>query len=237
MQPVSKKSLSEIYRSVQRNGWSFARDSLVYRQILAHKAELQRFAASWQGMPVDRYLRDKGRYRQRRYSVLENTGYGWELLAPEPHFQSSSYNRLHGGFSRHYYPVTIPTLNSRAFKNLLDWNLGLLHLSKHHAWRVQAHQFRITSVNTEPGKPTPEGQHQDGADFVFIMLLARENIEGGETTLLRNNEIVAEFTMEECGDAVLLDDQQLQHKVSPITLIDPSKPAWRDVLVLTFHAL
>ena len=47
-------------------------------------------------------------------------------------------------------------------------------------WYVEAHQFRIDTTDGI-GRPTPEGAHRDGVDFVAVVLVAREGIKGGET--------------------------------------------------------
>ena len=33
------------------------------------------------------------------------------------------------------------------------------------------------------GKPTPEGVHRDGVDFVIVVMIKRVNIDSGATTI------------------------------------------------------
>ena len=35
------------------------------------------------------------------------------------------------------------------------------------AWYVDVHQYRIEALGEDVGKPTPEGIHRDGADWVL----------------------------------------------------------------------
>jgi hypothetical protein len=40
----------------------------------------------------------------------------------------------------------------------------------------RGHQFRIEARPGEQGKPTPEGMHRDGVDYVLVLLVDRRNI-------------------------------------------------------------
>ncbi len=88
----------------------------------------------------------------------------------------------------------------------------------------------------EAGNPSPEGIHRDGADFILIMVLKRENITGGVNHIYDDaKRLLFGSVLTEAGDAILIDDQSVWHGVSEIYPIDVNKPAYRDVLVLTFH--
>ena len=43
------------------------------------------------------------------------------------------------------------------------------------------------------------------------------------------------FTLAPPFDAALVDDARVLHGVTPVTPHDPGRPAWRDVLVVTFR--
>ena len=43
-------------------------------------------------------------------------------------------------------------------------------------WYVEAHQFRIDTTDGI-GRPTPEGAHRDGVDFVAVILIQRTGIK------------------------------------------------------------
>jgi hypothetical protein len=46
---------------------------------------------------------------------------------------------------------------------------------------------------------------------------------------------VGSFTLTEPMDAALVDDDRVFHGVTPLGRLDPAKPAYRDVLVVTFR--
>ena len=104
------------------------------------------------------------------------------------------------------------------------------------AWHVELHQFRIEAQPGQAGLPTPEGMHRDGVDWVLVLLVRRENVASGETSihdLLRRP--LGSFTLTEPLDAALVDDSRVYHGVTPVTPQDPARPAYRDVLVVTFR--
>jgi len=84
--------------------------------------------------------------------------------------------------------------------------------------------------------PTPEGLHRDGVDWVLVLLVARENIAEGVTTIYGTNKnALGNFTLTAPLDAALVDDSRVYHGVTAVEPIDPTKPAYRDVLVVTFR--
>lgn len=99
------------------------------------------------------------------------------------------------------------------------------------------HQFRIEPAKGEIGKPTPEGMHRDGVDWVFVGLIARTGVAGGVTGIGdAEGRALGAFTLTQPLDAVFLDDRRVRHGVTPIEVVAPERPAYRDVLVLTFRA-
>ncbi|WP_020559312.1 2OG-Fe dioxygenase family protein [Thiofilum flexile] len=208
------------------------------RQLVQFSANAyQRFVKSWRQLCIDPFLRDGGSYRLRRYSVFQWSGGRLTLLPHEPHYQSSHYNKVHGGFNRHFRPWLATTVSNVAFKRIVQWcieQFGARALQQ--TWRIQAHQFRILAQAHEAGKPTPEGVHKDGADYILVMLLDRHNIVGGESQLFDNAmQPLEQATLSQRGDLLLINDAKVYHGVTEIEPQDNTVPAWRDVLVLTFH--
>jgi hypothetical protein len=104
------------------------------------------------------------------------------------------------------------------------------------ALHVEIHQFRIEAKPGEAGQPTPEGMHRDGVDWVLVLMVRRENVASGETTIydLRQRPL-GSFTLTAPLDAAWVDDGRVFHGVTAVTPIDPQLPAYRDVLVVTFR--
>lgn len=196
----------------------------------------KRFRDSWGGLLLDPYLRDGGDYRYRRYSVFHWQYNALTVLPHEPHYQSSHYNRVHGGFNRHFRGWLPTTLANPVLKEVIGWAVQQFSRNPAELWRIQAHQFRIIARPDQPGKPTPEGIHKDGAEYILIMMMDRHNVDGGESRIYDNTmRPLAEGTLAQAGDLVLVNDHAVYHGVTAISPADPTQPAWRDVLVLTFH--
>ncbi|MEH6457131.1 MAG: 2OG-Fe dioxygenase family protein [Cocleimonas sp.] len=197
----------------------------------------QQFYQSWEDLPADDFLSDGGHYRFRRYSV-----FNWimndelVLLPHEPHFQSTYRNNMNGGIDRNFEPFKQSTIENPVLKSFIQLIAPQFSFNNEKSWRIQAHQFRIVANAEEAGNPSPEGIHRDGADFILIMVLKRENISGGVNHIYDDaKRLLFGSVLTEAGDALLIDDQSVWHGVSEVYPVDINKPAYRDVLVLTFH--
>jgi hypothetical protein len=195
------------------------------------------FAESWNDLGADTYMADGGRYRKRRHAVFSVTGDGIVRQAAQPHYQSRDYNTLNGGIERWFEPVAEAVSSGATLTTVLAFCRGLFGmLSPALAWHVEVHQFRIEAGRGKAGRPTPEGMHRDGVDYVLVLLVNRTNIVSGVTSVhdLAGQELGA-FTLTEPLDAALVDDARVMHGVTPVEPLDPSAPGYRDVLVVTFR--
>ena len=197
------------------------------------------FAASWEGMGQDTYMADGGRYRRRRHAVFEAHASGGIVRMPDqPHYQTTEYNTLNGGVARWFEPTSAETAESAPMQTILAATHALFGgLRPRVDWHVETHQFRIEARSGEAGQPTPEGLHRDGVDFVLVLLIARQNIASGMTTIHGLDRVeLGHFTLTEPLDAALVDDRRVFHGVTAVRPLDPALPAHRDVLVVTFRA-
>jgi hypothetical protein len=198
-----------------------------------------RLSAAWDRLTPDAHLRDGGSYRQRRHScfVQDLTQHGLTQVAHRAHWQPTDYNALHGGYERLFEPVEPALAQSAAWTTLLS-NLGSLFARVKPAaqWFIEAHQFRIDTSNGV-GRPTPEGAHRDGVDFVVVMLVNRRGVKGGETRVFdANGPHGMRFLMQQPLTALLLDDERVIHETTPIQPADgEAAGGYRDTLVLTYR--
>ncbi len=205
-------------------------------ETLLDSAPLQ---ATWERLPPDLYLKDSGRYRFRRHaSARVVPSMGTTQLAPHrPHWQPTTYNALHGGIRRWFEPIEVAAWSHPAMQRVmveLGRVFGQVSQPAVDEWFVEAHQFRIDARH-EVGKPTPEGAHRDGVDFVAVVLLERAGVAGGQTVVrsadgapLLQTQLDAPWT------ALLMDDRRVNHETTPIVGVAPI--AHRDTLVLTYRA-
>lgn len=203
--------------------------------------EWQALTDSWNRLPPDAHLKDGGHYRRRRHAcfIQDFPSGALSQTAHRAHWQPTDYNALHGGFERWFDPVEPAVAQAPAWLELLA-SLGRLfaRVKPVPHWFVEAHQFRIDTLGGV-GRPTPEGAHRDGVDFVVVLMVGRRGVKGGETRVFdAHGPNGVRFLMQEPLTALLLDDERVIHETTPIFPADgPNQPSGvRDTLVLTYRA-
>jgi hypothetical protein len=197
---------------------------------------LEALRDSWERLPRDTYLRGGGDYRARRHSCFVQTPGGSLAAVPHrAHWQPTDYNALHGGLVRWFEPIEPAVLAAPAWARLLE-AIGEVFAALRPVprWFIEAHQFRI-DTSKGIGRPTPEGAHRDGVDFVAVILVGRRHIIGGETRVFgARGPAGVRFTLQEPWSMLLMDDARVIHETTPIQA-DGAAGA-RDTLVLTYRA-
>ncbi|HLO93417.1 MAG TPA: 2OG-Fe dioxygenase family protein [Burkholderiaceae bacterium] len=194
--------------------------------------DLQALTPFWEDLPPDTFLRDGGRYRFRRHGSFVVEGSHLSQQPHRAHWQPLDYNALHGGLERWFEPV------QPALAALPAWQALLLRLARAadalkgaQPWFIETHQFRIDTTDGI-GRPTPEGAHRDGVDFVAVFLVSRTGIKGGESRVFEANGPRGErFTLQEPWTLLLLDDERVIHETTPIQ--PTAEHGHRDTLVVT----
>src|ERR1700741_5006607 len=94
--------LHQIAERVSRDGYALLHPARAAAALGLDAGPLEALHDSWSRLPRDTYLRDGGRYRSRRHSCFVQNFPGGALSAVphRPHWQSTSYNALHGGIER-----------------------------------------------------------------------------------------------------------------------------------------
>jgi hypothetical protein len=206
-------------------------------------ADLAALAPFWDDLPHDRYLRDLGRYRSRRHGCavvhVDEPDVRLAAVPHRPHWQSTAYNALHGGLERWFEPLDRRMTDAPVWQGLLA-NLGRCFAGARPPadgrWYVEAHPFRIDTTEGV-GRPTPEGAHRDGVDFVAVILVDRRAITGGETRVFEAaGPHGVRFALTTPWTALLLDDTRVIHESTPIQPLADDARGHRDTLVLTYRA-
>jgi len=196
------------------------------------------FAGSWGDLELDTYMADGGRYRRRRHATYAaEPGAGITRAAHQPHFQAIDYNPLNGGIARWFAPIEPAIGDGPAMTTILGFCRSLFDTlePEPRSWHIEVHQFRIEARSGETGRPTPEGLHRDGVNYVLVLLIDRQNIASGVTSVHALDGVpLGHFTLTDACDAAIVDDTRVAHGVTPVEPIDPALPAHRDVLVVTF---
>ena len=229
-----------IRNAIARAGYSFVEASDM-RTALGRFGSLSdwpAFAASWNDLSTDTYMADGGRYRRRRFAVYAAGKQGTITRGKhQPHYQSLDYNILNGGIERWFEPVKPEIGDGSSMGTILEYCRSLFSrlAPETDNWHIEAHQFRIEARRGEAAKPTPEGMHRDGVDYVLVLLVDRRNIRSGTTTIHDlDKRTLGSFTLTDPLDSALVDDARCFHGVTPVEPENPALPAYRDVLVVTF---
>jgi len=224
---------------VSRAGFAFVHGPAMREVLERHGslADWKDFAASWNDLGLDTYMADGGRYRKRRHAAFAADVRGIRRKPHQAHYQSRDYNSLNGGIARWFDPV-LPEIGSGPSMTTILHKCRKLfdRLTPTPAWHIEVHQFRIEARADIVGRPTPEGTHQDGVDHVLVLLVGRQNIQSGVTTITDLAcHPLGTFTLAEPLDAALVDDNRVMHGVTAVEPVDPARPGFRDVLVVTFR--
>lgn len=203
--------------------------------------DIRSFASHWPRLTPDRYMGDGGTYRFRRYGAFDSQPGSARQLLPHGPYQQPKYinglNGLNGDVNRMFDPLEPSFVAHSTLNRLLDWLTTLYDQCEdgRQRWNIRLHPYRVLARQNEKGNPTPEGLHRDGVDYIVSMMVSRRNVEGGETTITDNDsQVLWQRTLQNPLDIVIGKDAHTMHAVSPVSPIDISKEAYRDVLVIAF---
>lgn len=233
--PCDPALAESVLRDVRARGYAIVAPQTLAALCGVELDAFEHFRNDWNDLPLDTYLRDGGRYRSRRHSCFIAAPDGVQQVPHRAHWQSQDYNALHGGMQRMFEPIRPDTVSQPAWTALLQVLGGLCTaLSRAQPWYVEAHQFRI-DTSDGIGRPTPEGAHRDGVDFVAVILVGRERIKGGETRVFQADGPDGQrFTLTEPWSLLFLDDARVIHESTPIQPVDEA--GHRDTLVITYRS-
>lgn len=198
----------------------------------------QDFADYWNRLTPDRFMGDGGTYRLRRYGQFETDSDGTLRQLPHSAYEQPRYiNRLNGGVAREFAPLETGFARHEVLHNIMNVLMTIINDVEGvlTPWNVKLHPYRIVAKSDAAGQPTPEGLHRDGVNYVVSMMVRRENIVGGESSLTNAHRTpLAGVTLTEPMHLAILNDENTMHEVTPVSPVDPQTPAYRDVLVIAF---
>jgi hypothetical protein len=239
---VAASVCAEVAARIRAQGFAIVSAQEVQAIIAMHEVSASQraeFLTSWNDLPTDEFLADGGKYRFRRHASLclaYDREPHWVDEPYRPHWQPKAYNKLHGGVFRTFAEVKATTTANPLYRNIVDEFGAVFRAAMPeptNTWFVESHQFRIDARSGE-GRPTPEGAHRDGVDYVLLLMLGRKDVEGAVTTIYDNDgKLLAEFMLHEPFTAMLLDDNRVVHATTPFKA-SGSNPE-RDTLVVTYR--
>jgi hypothetical protein len=222
---------------LRTGGWAIVMPADLLGWLGTTALDLAPLAASWNDLTPDAHLRDGGHYRLRRHGsfLVDPVEADLVRVPHRAHWQPVTYNALHGGMERWFAPILPGVAEHPLWARLLvKLGVELARLTPVPRWYVEAHQFRIDTTGGI-GRPTPEGAHRDGVDYVVILMIRRHHIMGAETRVFEaDGPHGMRFTLDEPWSTLVLDDARVIHESTPIRPLFEN--GYRDTLVLTYRA-
>lgn len=110
--------------------------------------------------------------------------------------------------------------------------------------RMVAHFMSVKAMPQKPGDNSPEGAHEDGADYIVSALVVNlRNVRGGESQIIeqledgtkeiifRHRLLEGEFIFQGDSKDEIIHGTDLWHHVTPFALDDESLgEGWRDII-------
>ena len=190
--------------------------------------------AAW-SIARDKYYDGGDRYRSLnriRAEIVEGGVKIWPTDENAPYVQLEKYNTTLGGQLREYAPLPQTTADAAGVRKLIAYHLRYLPLSEVGAkYLVNVHLIRFTATPGRPCDTSPPGLHKDGEKYIATHLLGRCGARGGEVVIADNNKHEMDrFTMRECGECYVFDDERIWHMLTPVAVLEGNQYAYRDTL-------
>jgi 2-oxoglutarate-Fe(II)-dependent dioxygenase family protein len=93
------------------------------------------------------------------------------------------------------------------------------------------HLIRFTATPGRPCDTSPPGLHKDGEKYIATHLLGCCGACGGEVIITDNDKHEMDrFTMRECGECYVFDDDRIWHMLTPVAVREGNEYAYRNTL-------
>jgi hypothetical protein len=190
--------------------------------------------AAWL-IPRDKYYEGGDRYRSLNRvgaEIVEGGVKVWLSEESTPYVQLKKYNTTIGGLPREYAPLPVAIAASIGVRKMIAQHLHALPLSKVGTkYLVNVHLIRFTATPGRPCDTSPPGLHKDGEKYIATHLIGRCGAYGGEVIITDNDmHEMDRFTMRECGECYVFDDDRIWHMLTPVSVLEGNQYAYRDTL-------
>lgn len=137
---------------------------------------------------------------------------------------------------RWFDPVEPAAVANPFLTALVAFNASVLPGAPPTGWMVDVHLVRVVAAAGEVGRPSPEGVHRDGYDYVSLHAVARHDVAGAESLVCDERDVPVERALlVEALDSLYVDDIRLRHAATPFTPAT-GRRAWRDTLLMSYRA-
>jgi len=157
----------------------------------------------------------------------------------QPYRQAEDVNRFAGGIDRYFEPLSEEIRSNALITRLISEGIRCFEELERCGpgfWHVDVHAVRIVARHEQPGKPSPEGIHRDGFDYISVHLIGRDNILGGVSRIYNERcRPIAHRSFRRALDCLYMDDKRFFHDVTPLKTL--SAQGYRDVLLMSYKRI
>jgi len=208
-----------------------------HKPIMVNKYNIEPFKNICRLMPADKYLAKKlnedisSRYRLYRRI---NMNHGEMKLLEDTSFEQTVSDDRKG--ERIFKLIPENLLKQSAFKDILysvmKYTDNYNENYNENNYDIHVHLVRNLVQPKSTATNSPEGTHQDGADFIMsALVLGLYNVDGGVSTVYLDNDQILSVQLQE-GQGLIHDDKYYYHNVSAIKSKDNKNSGYRDILGL-----
>lgn len=228
----------DVKRELAAQGWSVCGGEAFVVSAPAAYDELRR---EFRALPLDPYARTKN--RRRRHARLVYLPWV-DVFVERPgseYYQRPEHNPIDGGIVRAFAAIRADTLRNHFLLDLIRLDLTSTPLREAAPTSPIEVGLHMIAYEPTPGAPaiaTPNQFHRDGEPYTFIHLIHREDVEGGENLVARDDgRLLAEFTLTRELDCFAVRDCAVVHAVKEIR-VAPGRPrGFRSILIVDFTPL
>jgi hypothetical protein len=203
------------------------------RHDLRASVDLSPLSAAMDAIAPDPYFDPAGGQRCKAIVRLRVDGQHIERQPHGPLYQSLKFNPVHGNLVRHYPELSPEFVRSAAVRQVVLLFARRAELSPSQEILLQAQ--RIRCLGNAEALPSVEGWHQDGTRTVGVVVVSRTNVIGGVSKLSTDGgQTTVHSSTLQPGQMILFDDQRFWHCATPVEPVDPNRPSYRDVLLLSW---
>eukprot|EP00834_Sanchytrium_tribonematis_P000394 NODE_7_length_67686_cov_1.621421.p40 type:complete len:206 gc:universal NODE_7_length_67686_cov_1.621421:25499-26116(+) len=189
---------------------------------------LKNLIKDFKGLKPDPYIKEGYRHKSIvRFRVTKN---GLVRAEHGPLFQSKQFNPTHGNLKREYpeydpCPEAMKVIKEFVKKSKAKIGDELL---------VQAQ--RVICKENLVGHPSVEGWHRDGVKAIGLFSVDRHNIKGGISQFRDTKKQIFFDQVLEPGKLAIFEDEQMEHRVTPVVPENKAAQGYRDVILMAHPA-
>lgn len=211
---------------------------------------------AYDNLPVDPYDGLASRYRRYGRAVYFpwNSTFSWipglsrDNGGVEQAYCQGPYNPEHVGQTRFFPAIETSLLSNPALMCIIKTILGTTYFDEINRRRPSLVGVHMISQKVSLEQPvanvSPNCMHQDGEMFDFVVLIGRQNVDGGENAIgsvqvanraldtLAPDDVLARFTLSDEFEGFGVEDVKVSHGVEPICLSKGAESGYRNTLLV-----